>query len=108
MVLPRGEACAWAPRHRPRRGKGVASPDPTVTRRRSPVQPARVPFGAGCPGRDGLVSVGRAGLLWTADRSPARPRCRMLGLAAPTPYDLRFRLLDIPVRVNPLFWLVMA
>ena len=32
----------------------------------------------------------------------------MLGLAAPTPYDLRFRLLDIPVRVNPLFWLVMA
>jgi stage IV sporulation protein FB len=32
----------------------------------------------------------------------------MLGLAPPTAYDLRFRLLGIPVRVNPLFWLVMA
>jgi Zn-dependent protease len=32
----------------------------------------------------------------------------MLGVSAPTPYDLRFRLLDIPVRVHPLFWLVMA
>ncbi|SIO59291.1 Zn-dependent protease (includes SpoIVFB) [Singulisphaera sp. GP187] len=32
----------------------------------------------------------------------------MLGLAAPTPYDLRFRLLGIPVRVHPLFWLIMA
>lgn len=32
----------------------------------------------------------------------------MLGVAAPTPYDLRFRLLGIPVRVHPLFWLVMA
>ena len=28
--------------------------------------------------------------------------------AAETPYDLRFRLLDIPVRVHPLFWVVMA
>ena len=28
--------------------------------------------------------------------------------AAETPYDLRFRLLGIPVRVHPLFWLVMA
>jgi stage IV sporulation protein FB len=28
--------------------------------------------------------------------------------AAETPYDLRFRLLDIPVRVHPLFWAVMA
>jgi Zn-dependent protease len=25
-----------------------------------------------------------------------------------TPYDLRFRFLDIPVRVHPLFWLVAA
>jgi Zn-dependent protease len=29
----------------------------------------------------------------------------MLG-AAETPYDLRFRLLDVPVRVHPFFWLV--
>jgi Zn-dependent protease len=29
----------------------------------------------------------------------------MLG-ASETPYDLRFRLLDIPVRIHPLFWLV--
>ncbi len=28
--------------------------------------------------------------------------------AAETPYDLRFRLLGIPVRVHPLFWIVMA
>jgi Zn-dependent protease len=32
----------------------------------------------------------------------------MLGLAAPTPYDLRFSLLGIPVRVHPLFWLISA
>src|SRR5262245_11912941 len=31
----------------------------------------------------------------------------MLG-AAETPYDLRFQLLGIPVRVHPLFWLVAA
>src|SRR5262245_23717935 len=31
----------------------------------------------------------------------------MLGTAT-TPYDLRFRLLDIPVRIHPLFWLVSA
>ena len=31
----------------------------------------------------------------------------MLG-ASETPYDLRFRLLDIPVRIHPLFWLVSA
>ncbi len=31
----------------------------------------------------------------------------MLGTST-TPYDLRFRLLDIPVRVHPLFWLVTA
>ena len=30
----------------------------------------------------------------------------MLGLAAPTAYDLRFRLLGVPVRIHPLFWLV--
>ncbi len=29
----------------------------------------------------------------------------MLG-AAETPYDLRFRLLGIPVRIHPIFWLV--
>jgi membrane-associated protease RseP (regulator of RpoE activity) len=29
----------------------------------------------------------------------------MVGTAT-TPYDLRFRLLDIPVRIHPLFWLV--
>jgi len=31
----------------------------------------------------------------------------MLG-ASETPYDLRFRLLGIPVRVHPLFWLISA
>ena len=28
--------------------------------------------------------------------------------AAETPYDLRFRLLGIPVRVHPLFWVVIG
>ena len=32
----------------------------------------------------------------------------MLGMPEPTAYDLRFRLLGIPVRVHPLFWIVMA
>jgi Zn-dependent protease len=32
----------------------------------------------------------------------------MLGMPEPTPYDLRFRFLGIPVRVHPLFWLIMA
>ncbi len=32
----------------------------------------------------------------------------MLGIPAQTRYDLRFRLLGIPVRVHPLFWLVTA
>ncbi|HTI52481.1 MAG TPA: site-2 protease family protein [Planctomycetaceae bacterium] len=32
----------------------------------------------------------------------------MLGNSAPTPYDLRFSLLGIPVRVHPLFWLFSA
>lgn len=31
----------------------------------------------------------------------------MLGMPEITPYDLRFRLFDVPVRVNPWFWLVM-
>jgi Zn-dependent protease len=31
----------------------------------------------------------------------------LLGAPETTQYDLRFRLLDIPVRVHPLFWLVM-
>jgi stage IV sporulation protein FB len=31
----------------------------------------------------------------------------MLG-ATETPYDLRFRLLGIPVRIHPMFWLIMA
>src|SRR4051794_32591762 len=30
----------------------------------------------------------------------------MLGMPAPTAYDLNFRVLGIPVRVHPLFWLV--
>ena len=30
----------------------------------------------------------------------------MLGIPAPTRLDLRFRLLGIPVRVSPFFWLV--
>lgn len=32
----------------------------------------------------------------------------MLGDAPPSPLDLHFRLLRIPVRVHPLFWLIMA
>jgi membrane-associated protease RseP (regulator of RpoE activity) len=32
----------------------------------------------------------------------------LLGSPENTPYDLRFRLLGIPVRVHPLFWLVMV
>ena len=32
----------------------------------------------------------------------------MLGQPASTPYDMRFRLLGIPVRVHPLFWLIAA
>lgn len=32
----------------------------------------------------------------------------MLGMPSTTPYDLRFRLLGIPVRVHPFFWLVAA
>ena len=32
----------------------------------------------------------------------------MLAMPATTPYDLRFRMLGIPVRVHPLFWLVSA
>ena len=28
--------------------------------------------------------------------------------AAETPYDLRFRLLGIPVRIHPMFWLVIG
>jgi Zn-dependent protease len=31
----------------------------------------------------------------------------LLGAPEETPYDLRFRLVDIPVRVHPLFWVVM-
>lgn len=30
----------------------------------------------------------------------------MLGQVNPTPFDLRFWILDIPVRVHPLFWLM--
>src|SRR4051794_49713 len=30
----------------------------------------------------------------------------MLGNAAPTPFDLRFVMFGIPVRVHPLFWLL--
>lgn len=32
----------------------------------------------------------------------------MLGNAAPTPFDLRFTLFGIPVRVHPFFWLFSA
>jgi Zn-dependent protease len=32
----------------------------------------------------------------------------MLGAPESTAYDLRFRVFDMPVRVHPLFWLVMA
>lgn len=32
----------------------------------------------------------------------------MLAMPAPTPYDLQFQLLGIPVRVHPLFWLFTA
>jgi stage IV sporulation protein FB len=32
----------------------------------------------------------------------------MFAIPSPTPYDLNFRLLGIPVRVNPFFWAVSA
>jgi stage IV sporulation protein FB len=32
----------------------------------------------------------------------------MFGVPAPTEFDVRFRLLSIPVRVNPLFWVIAA
>ena len=32
----------------------------------------------------------------------------MFGFPAPTPYDLNFRLLGVPVRVNPFFWALAA
>jgi stage IV sporulation protein FB len=32
----------------------------------------------------------------------------MFGIPAPTPYDLKFSLLGIPVRVHPLFWVMTA
>jgi len=32
----------------------------------------------------------------------------VLGDSPPTPLDLKFRLFGIPVRVHPLFWLIMA
>jgi membrane-associated protease RseP (regulator of RpoE activity) len=32
----------------------------------------------------------------------------MLGIPEPTAYDVRFRLLRVPVRVHPLFWLATA
>lgn len=32
----------------------------------------------------------------------------MFGVPAPTEFDVRFRLLGIPVRVNPLFWVIAA
>jgi stage IV sporulation protein FB len=32
----------------------------------------------------------------------------MLGMPATTPFDLNFRLLGIPVRVNPFFWVMAA
>lgn len=32
----------------------------------------------------------------------------MWGMPSETPYDLRFRLLGIPVRIHPMFWLVNA
>ena len=32
----------------------------------------------------------------------------MLGMPAPTQFDLNFRLLGIPVRINPFFWVMAA
>jgi stage IV sporulation protein FB len=32
----------------------------------------------------------------------------MFGMPAPTPYDVKFSLLGIPVRVHPLFWVMAA
>jgi Zn-dependent protease len=32
----------------------------------------------------------------------------MLGIPAATPYDVRFTLLGIPVRIHPLFWVISA
>ena len=32
----------------------------------------------------------------------------LLGSSPETPYDLRFRLFGIPIRIHPLFWLIMV
>lgn len=32
----------------------------------------------------------------------------MFGVPAPTEFDVRFRLLGIPVRINPFFWIIAA
>ena len=32
----------------------------------------------------------------------------MLGMPGTTEFDLRFRLLGIPVRIHPLFWAIAA
>src|SRR5271165_1987536 len=44
-------------------------------------------------------------LHWRIANASLRPS--MLGTST-TPYDLRFRFLDIPVRIHPLFWLMAA
>jgi stage IV sporulation protein FB len=44
-------------------------------------------------------------LHWRIANASLRPS--MLGTST-TPYDLRFRFLDIPVRIHPLFWLIVA
>src|SRR5437899_154170 len=51
----------------------------------------------------GLVALTGLDSISRGDR-----RCRMLAMPEPTDFDLRFRLLGIPVRVHPLFWLVTA
>src|SRR5438067_1873655 len=39
-------------------------------------------------------------------QAAARYDAVMFGTVAPTPYDLRFSIFGIPVRVHPLFWVV--
>src|SRR5208283_1570813 len=68
--------------------------------------PVRVLFGA-----KALVYSGPGAYLgscYFSGEMPTRARGpSMLGTST-TPYDLRFRFLDIPVRIHPLFWLMAA
>jgi len=60
------------------------------------------------------LSLGPARAAWfnrAADpesRPPAPPRFMLFTSAGPTPYDLRFSLVGVPIRISPAFWIVAA